>query len=112
MGRLALEWPTPRVEIDQPYPLQAQDQPRLEGFAKQIAVCVPELEAERAPAELELALRFEEGRLRDVELPKTKRPKAGVAAVIDCVRDEGYALRLRSHREAITLRVTLEPAGR
>jgi len=109
--RLALDWPAPRVELEQPYPLAAQDQARLEGFAKGLAVCLPELEAERAPAQLVLALRFEEGRLREAELPRTKRPKPGVAAVIDCVREEGYALRLREHREALTATVTLAPTS-
>jgi hypothetical protein len=110
--RLALDWSRPRVELEQPYPLQAQDQARLEGFAKGLAACLPELEAERAPAQLVLVLRFDEGRLREAELPRTKRPKPGVAAVIDCVRDEGYALRLREHREALTATVTLAPTLR
>jgi hypothetical protein len=122
--RLALDWPAPRVELEQPYPLKAQDQARLEGFAKGIAVCLPELEPERAPGQLALVLRFEEGRLRSAELPRAKKPKAparskrptegppakaGAAAVIDCVRDEGYALRLREHREVLTVTVTLAP---
>lgn len=110
--RLALAWPTPRVEIDQPYPLQAQDQARLEGFAKELAVCLPELEAERAPDRLVLVLRFEEGRLRHVDLPQPRRPKAGVVAVTECVQGEGYALRLRAHREVITATVTLTATSR
>jgi hypothetical protein len=106
--RLALTWPTPQVDLDQPYPLQAQDQARLEGFAQQLAVCLPELQLPRAPAEVVLALRFEEGRLRETSLPAAKRlAKAGVAAVVDCVRDEGYALRLREHREGLAVTVTL-----
>lgn len=110
--RLALEWPTPRVDLEQPYPLQAQDQARLEGFGKQLAVCLPELQLPRAPAEVVLSLRFEEGRLREASLPAAKRlPKAGVTAVIDCVRDEGYALRLREHREGLPVTVTLAPGG-
>jgi hypothetical protein len=113
--RLALAWPVPRMELEQPYSLEAHDQARLEGFAKGIAVCLPELEPERAPTDVALALRFSEGRLREASLPAARRlPKAGVAAVIECVRDEGYALRLRSHREAVDLVVTLrapEPPG-
>lgn len=107
--RLALEWSTPQVEVEQPYPLEAGDQARLEAFAKQLAVCLPELEAERAPARVRVVLRFEEGRLREATLPEPRRPKAGVAAVTDCARSEGYALRLRGHREAITTTVTLAP---
>lgn len=109
--RLALAWEAPRVELEQPYPLQAEDQARLDGFAKSLGVCVPELEAERAPAELALALRFAEGRLSEVSLPRVRKPAAGVEAVTDCVRDEGYALRLREHREAITVTVTLAPSA-
>lgn len=109
--RLALAWPAPQLELEQPYPLEAQDQARLEGFAKHLAVCLPELEAERAPAQVGLVLRFEEGRLRKVEPSQPRRPKAGVAAVTECVRDEGYALRLRAHREGITATVTLTPSA-
>jgi hypothetical protein len=109
--RQALAWTAPRVALDQPYPLQADDQARLEGFASALAVCVPELEAERAPAELAFVLRFAEGRLSEASLPRVRKPAAGVAAVTDCVRDEGYALRLRSHRETITVTVTLAPSA-
>lgn len=111
-SRLALAWPEPRVTIDQPYPLEASDQARLEGFAKDLAVCVPELQAQRAPAQVELALRFEEGRLRRATLSQPQRvPKAGAAAVIECVEDEGYALRLRGHREGLSVTVTLAGPG-
>jgi hypothetical protein len=110
--RLALSWVEPQVDVEQPYPLEGHDQPRLEGFAKGLAVCLPELGAERAPEKVALALRFEEGRLRHAALvdPPRGRPKAGVAAMIECVEDEGYALRLRGHREAIAVTVTLGAA--
>ncbi len=111
-ARERLAWPDPRVAIEQPYPLEASDQPRLEGFAKDLAVCVPELRAERALGQVVLTLRFEAGRLRHVALVEPKRqPKAGVAALIECVEDEGYALRLRAHREIleITLRLGKPP---
>jgi hypothetical protein len=109
--RLALAWTAPRAELDQPYPLQSADQARLEAFASALAVCVPELEAERVPPELVVELRFSEGRLLAASLPRVRKPAAGIAAVSECVRDEGYALRLRAHREAITVTVTLAPAA-
>jgi hypothetical protein len=107
--RLALAWAEPRVDVEQPYALKAQDQERLQGFGKGLAVCLPELQAERAPALLAVTLRFEEGRLREATLvPGPRRlPKAGVAAVIECIEDEGYAVRLREHSEAITVTITL-----
>ncbi|MCA9711875.1 MAG: hypothetical protein KDK70_38920, partial [Myxococcales bacterium] len=43
--RAALAWTEPRMELEQPYPLQEQDQKRLEGFAEHLAVCLPELRA-------------------------------------------------------------------
>jgi hypothetical protein len=109
LRRSALAWDEPRVEVEQPYPLKEQDQERLEGFAKGLAVCLPELQAERAPERLAVTLRFEEGRLREASLaPGPRRlPKAGVAAVIECIEDEGYAVRLREHSEAITVTITL-----
>jgi hypothetical protein len=63
-----------------------------------------------------LRLRFEEGRLREAELvpPPSRRAKAGARAVVECVHEEGYALRLRDHREVVTVTVTLRapvPAG-
>lgn len=106
--RLALAWPSPAVDIDQPYPLRAQDQARLEGFAKQLAVCLPELQPKRPLDEVVLVLRFEEGRLREASLPGAARlPKAGVADLVECARDEGYALRLREHREGLVVTVTV-----
>lgn len=115
--RLALVWDHPAVAVDQPYPLQAADQKRLEAFVEHLAVCLPELSAERAPSraptEVALRLRFEEGRLREATpLAVSRRAKAGAEALTDCVQEEGYALRLREHREGITLTVTLRPAPR
>lgn len=106
--RSAMAWEHPRVELEQPYALGAGDQKRLEALAEDLAVCLPELGAERPPSAVTLALRFEEGRLRHAEVrPAPRRAKAGVDAVIECIRDEGYALRLREHREGLELSVTL-----
>ncbi|MEM7154983.1 MAG: hypothetical protein AAF799_19200 [Myxococcota bacterium] len=109
--RTALSWATPHVEIEQPYPLKDDDQARLEGFASDLAVCLPELEAKRAPTSVTIGLQFEEGRLRSGELPDQRRlPKAGAAALLECVEEEGFALRLRNHREGITVKVSLSAA--
>ena len=109
--RAALSWGKPHVEIEQPYPLKDDDQARLEGFASDLAVCLPELESKRAPTSITVGLQFEEGRLRSGELPDLRRlPKAGAAALLECVEEEAFALRLRNHREGITVSVTLSPA--
>ncbi|MEX1368407.1 MAG: hypothetical protein AB1Z98_35070 [Nannocystaceae bacterium] len=108
--RSAMAWRTPVVDIAQPYPLAGRDQERLEGFAAELAVCLPELGLDRAPPAVAVTLKFEEGRLRSSEIATGKRlPKAGAAAGRECVEEEGYALRLREHREGLTITVTLRP---
>lgn len=110
--RLALAWPGVSAELQQSYPLKDQDQARLEGFAEELAVCLPELSVAKPPEAVAFVLRFEEGRLRSAKLEAGRRrfAKDRVAAVLDCVEEEGYALRLRSHREAMTITATLSKA--
>lgn len=106
--RSTLAWPTAEVDIAQPYPLSGQDQERLQGFAEDLAVCLPELDLPRSPPAIAVTLEFEEGRLRSSTVSTGKRlPKAGATAVRECIEGEGYALRLREHREGLTITVTL-----
>ena len=100
------------AELAQPYPLKGQDQERLEGFAEHLGVCLPELDLPRAPPAIAITLRFEEGRLRSSEVSAGKRPpKVGLAATQACIEEEGYALRLREHREGLTITATLRPSS-
>ncbi len=110
--RVELAWATPGVALEQAYPLKEQDQKRLEGFGERLAVCLPELQAKSVPQQVVLGLRFEEGRLRTTTVKGPKRlPKAGIEAMTECVEREGYAFRLREHREGLDIGVTfLRPA--
>src|SRR5690606_39584164 len=113
--RLALAWEDPSVELEQPYPLEDADQKRLEAFGEHLAVCLPELGGLRPPSSVALRLRFEEGRLREARLASPSPSRKGQAkgqALEACVHEEGYALRLRNHREAVTVTVTLRAPAR
>jgi len=112
--RLEMAWVKPAVELEQAYPLKADDQKRLEAFTEDVAVCLPELrvKGKSVPEAVALELRFEEGRLRGAEVKApTRLAKGGGAAVVECVEQEAYALRLREHREGITVGVTLRRAA-
>ena len=102
--------------LEQPYPLPAGDQPRLEALARQLTRCLPEVEAALPPAGLRLRLTFDEGRLAGVEAPaprgkeaRLKKDRAG--AVIACARDESRGFRLREHRDPIAVDVILRPGA-
>lgn len=96
------------IAIDQPFPLAGDDQQRLRAFADALPRCLPELGPRPArPVGVEVKVTLAEGRLQSITPPKI--PGVGaprVTAMTDCLRDEGYALRLREHRDtmAITLR--------
>ncbi len=108
--RTALAWESPRIGLDQPYPLATEDQARLEGFARDIAVCLPELEAKSTPKRIDLKLEFTQGRLRKTSVQAPRRSaRVGVTALVDCVEQQGYALRLRGHREGLTVEVAFAP---
>lgn len=111
--RTGLSWATPAVELSQPYPLEDHDQKRLEAFAEDLAVCLPELGAKTAPSQVSLQLRFEDGRLRKATIQAPRRlPASGAEATLECIEQEGYALRLRGHRDVVTVGVTLRPPPR
>lgn len=96
------------IAIDQPFPLAGDDQQRLRAFADTLPRCLPELGLRPAkPAGVEVKITVAEGRLQSIAPPKIAGvPAPRVAAMTECLRDEGYALRLREHRDtmAITLR--------
>lgn len=107
---LHVERPGPRLE--QPYPLAADDQKRLEAFAIEIHHCLPELELDRvADRAVEIELVFDGGRLEDA----TVRSPRGLhathrEALLACVHDQALALRLHEHRDRVTIVTTLGPS--
>jgi hypothetical protein len=110
--RLAWAWADPRIALDQPYPLQESDQERLEAFAEALAACLPELELPApSPARLVIDLKFADGRLKEVtpKVPgaRVRANKAGIAAVSTCIRELGYGVRLRAHKDEVTVGLTL-----
>jgi hypothetical protein len=101
-----------RAGLEQPFPLAAGDQKRLEQIARQLLRCLPELEAPMPDGEaLRLHLRFEEGRLARIEPAKQRSgpPAARLAAVQACAEDESRGFRLREHRDVVLADVLLSP---
>jgi len=102
-----------RASLDQPFPLAAGDQKRLEQLANQLLRCLPELETPLPAGErLRLHLRFEEGRLARIEPEKPARsgarpPATRLAAVQACAADESRGFRLREHRDVVLADVLL-----
>lgn len=96
------------VAIDQPFPLAGDDQQRLRAFADALPRCLPELGTRPAKARaVEVHVTLAEGRLRTITppvIPGVGAPR--IAAMTTCLQDEGLALRLREHRDtmSITLR--------
>jgi hypothetical protein len=108
--RAELGGDTARAALQQPFPLAAGDQPRLEALARQLLRCLPELETPLAPGERVLvALRFDEGRLAEVtaQKPRTRVPAERLAALQTCAEAETRGFRLREHRDAIRSEVVL-----
>ena len=102
-----------RAGLDQPFPLAAGDQQRLEQLARQLLHCLPELEAPLPAGErLRLHLRFEEGRLAHIDAGKPQQlsvrvPAPRFAAVQACAEDESRGFRLREHRDVVVADVLL-----
>ncbi len=97
------------VRIDQPFPLAGEDQKRLQLFAEQLWRCVPELEL-TVPASktIELELVLEGGHTTKVTAkPLPKVPAAKLKALTACVEDEAFGLRLREHRDRMSIGVGL-----
>jgi len=109
-GRAELGAETARAALQQPFPLAAGDQPRLEALARQLLRCLPELETPLAVGERVLVtLRFDQGRLAEVtaQKPRTKVPADRLAALQTCAEAETRGFRLREHRDAIRSEVVL-----
>ena len=106
--RAALGIRDPQVRIDQPYPLQEDDQARLESFAKRAAGCLPELEVElpKDAGRIAVRLRFEERVLASVEPIRVRAPAARIEALAECVQEEALGLRLRGHKERLQIEVS------
>jgi hypothetical protein len=97
------------VRIDQPFPLAGEDQKRLQLFAEQLWRCVPELEL-TVPASktIELELTLEGGHTTKVLVkPLPKVSAAKLKALSACVEDEAFSLRLREHRDRMSIGVGL-----
>ncbi len=112
--RAALAAESARVALDQPFPLAADDQPRLEQLAQRLRRCLPETETPFAPGEtLRLDLQFDLGLLVDVTVANVGRRKLASdrrAAVVACVRDETRGFRLRQHRDLVRATVVVTPS--
>jgi hypothetical protein len=107
-----LSWRTfDRVAIDQPFPLVADDQARLEAFAQALPRCLPELGARpRAVEAVRVAITLHEGHVVDVARPNVPGASAtGIDALVGCMRDEAHALRVVSHREKIAISLRARP---
>ncbi|HWB78748.1 MAG TPA: hypothetical protein VG755_27485 [Nannocystaceae bacterium] len=116
-GRLA--WADLRkVDIEQPFTLAGEDQARLRSFADAVPKCLPELQvpAKLAPRpaaqRVEVKVTLSEGRVSAIE----PAPIAGIKpkqmdGLRACLKDEGYGLRLREHRDtiAVTLKISAKP---
>ncbi|MBC8071190.1 MAG: hypothetical protein IAG13_22885 [Deltaproteobacteria bacterium] len=106
-GRLA--WAEQRkVDIEQPFTLAGGDQERLRAFADAVPKCLPELQGAAKPAgAVEVRVTLAEGRVSAIE-PRIAgvKPKA-MTGLRACLKDEGYGLRLREHRDtiAVTLKI-------
>lgn len=101
-----------QAALDQPYPLPAGDQPRLESLARQLTRCLPEAETALPAAGLRLRLHFDEGRLARVEAPAPKGKEARLkknqaSTVSACAEEEARGFRLREHRDPLVVDVLL-----
>lgn len=92
-------------QIDQPYPLQPDDQSRLEMTVAGLTKCLPELEKLLPRAGVTVDLVFNEGRLVEAELPHKKKVGANGLALERCIQEEFWAFRLRHHRDRVTATV-------
>ena len=96
------------IAIDQPFPLAGDDQQRLRSFADALPRCLPELGPRPSkPRPVELRITIAQGRVQPITPPKLPGVGlAGVTAMTACLQNEGYGLRLREHRDtmSITLR--------
>jgi len=93
------------IAIDQPFPLATDDQKRLRAFADAVPRCLPELGTRPAKARaLAIPITLEDGRLQPIAAPVIPGVAAlRIAAMTRCLQDEGYALRLREHRDRISI---------
>ena len=108
--RAELGGETARAALQQPFPLAAGDQPRLEALARQLLRCLPELETPLAAGErVMIALRFDEGRLAELtaQKPRSKVPADRLAALQTCAEAETRGFRLREHRDVVRAEVVL-----
>ncbi len=111
-GRLA--WADLRkVEIQQPFTLAGEDQQRLRSFADAVPKCLPELQVAPKRAEpVEVRVTLAEGRVSAIEPGAIAGVKGkALDALRACLKDEGYGLRLREHRDtiAVTLKIARQP---
>lgn len=93
------------VAIEQPFPLAGDDQQRLRAFADALPRCLPELGPRPAKARtIEVRITIADGRLQPIAPPKIAGVSAKqIAAMTSCLQDEGYALRLREHRDTLAI---------
>jgi hypothetical protein len=95
-----------KPELEQPYPLQTDDQQRLEEYVGRLGSCLPELEGQIPRGGLSIELHFEEGHLRIAEAKARKLDSARGDAINRCTEDVFAAFRLREHRDLVTATAT------
>lgn len=93
-------------------PLPEGDQKRLEALSRRLVRCLPELQTPLRPGEsLDLAVRFEEGRLAaaDPQPTRTRLAPDRPAALRACVEEEARGFRLREQQSPTALTIRLSP---
>lgn len=97
-----------KVAIDQPFKLVADDQTRLEAFANALPRCLPELGPRvRGVEQVAVTFTVHEGLVVDVARPVLRGVAAGaIDALVSCVRDEAFGLRIVGHRDKMAITMT------
>jgi len=102
---------TGRIEIRQAYPLPGDDQQRVASLGRDLARCLPELEAKATGASVDVS--FKEGRATGHELgPLPRKVKKDARQRFDaCVDASLDTFRLRQQRDAVVIGFDLSPPG-
>jgi hypothetical protein len=108
--RLALS-PATR-DLEQPYPLRAGDQARVERLGDQATACLPEWDGPLPRSgSVPVQVVFDGGRATDLSLDLPRRARGDRDAVLTCVREAAYGMQLREHTDRLTITIRLRPAA-
>ncbi|MFV8756666.1 hypothetical protein ACNOYE_39485 [Nannocystaceae bacterium ST9] len=108
--RAALAKPGAAV-LDLAVELPVIDRARIDDLARDLAGCVPELERALPKTGLTITLSFADGKLERASAKAKGASKPQLAAVEACVDEATLGLRLREHREPLTLGLRFSAAG-